>query len=141
MTRPNDIFQSSSVPELNVEVEVDKFGLAALMPLVSRQLESSLTLPIVVVQRRNYEHRSTSRNAKTALKPSAVLTTFLQFVTDSISTSEPGSMLPKRPPPQQPLQMLLSMRSFCSRMYRSNGVSPDDCGTPGRTTVSPVDVR
>jgi hypothetical protein len=27
---------------------------------------------------------------------------------------------------QQPVQMLLSMRSFCSRMARSSGVSPDD---------------
>jgi len=42
---------------------------------------------------------------------------------------------------QQPLQMLLSMRSFCSRIARSSGVVPDDCGTPGRGTVSPVDVR
>jgi hypothetical protein len=30
-----------------------------------------------------------------------------------ILTSESGSMQPKTPPPQQPLQMLLSMRSFC----------------------------
>jgi hypothetical protein len=42
---------------------------------------------------------------------------------------------------QQPLQMLLSMRLFCSRIARSSGVVPDDCETPGRGTVSPVDVR
>ena len=37
MARPNAIFQSSSLRELNVEVEVDQFALATLMPLVSRQ--------------------------------------------------------------------------------------------------------
>ena len=42
---------------------------------------------------------------------------------------------------QQPVQMLLSMRSFCSRIARSSGVSPDDWGAPGRGTVAPVDVR
>jgi hypothetical protein len=42
MAGPNDIFLSSSLPELNVEVEVDQFALAALMPLVSRQPESTL---------------------------------------------------------------------------------------------------
>jgi len=38
--------------------------------------------------------------------------------------------------PRQSLQTLLS----CS-MQRSNGVSPDDYNTPGRRSVSPVDVR
>ena len=43
--------------------------------------------------------------------------------------------------PQQPVQMLLSMRLFCCSMARSSGVGPDACGTPGRGTVSPVEVR
>ena len=43
--------------------------------------------------------------------------------------------------PQQPVQMLLSMRLSCCSMARSSGVGPDACGTPGRGTVSPVEVR
>ena len=43
--------------------------------------------------------------------------------------------------PQQPVQMLLSMRLSCRSMARSSGVGPDACGTPGRGTVSPVEVR
>jgi hypothetical protein len=45
------------------------------------------------------------------------------------------------PPPQQPLQMLLSILLSCCWISRSSGVGPADCEAPGRGTVSPVDVR
>jgi NAD(P)H-dependent FMN reductase len=47
----------------------------------------------------------------------------------------------QRTPPQQPLQMLLSISLSCCWISRSSGVGPADCEAPGCGTVSPVDVR
>jgi hypothetical protein len=54
---------------------------------------------------------------------------------------EPPERGGRFPPPQQPLQMLLSILLSCCWIARSSGVGPADCEAPGRGTVSPVDVR
>ena len=70
------------------------------------------------------------------------------IASEAKQSRERRALLARRPngavrvqPPQQPLQMLLSILLFSCRMARSSGVGPAACESPGRGTVSPVDVR